>query len=141
MSEGRRPRGGPRTPVVTRQLTLALDEFGQSSLEDHARALKVPLAAIVSQAALYFLAQRGEERAAMTIPRFARGRPYSHGRGLELALELHEEDWSTLEVEAVHQKVPLERLLEHAALLFLADIDAGRVAIRVVEQGEYEENR
>jgi hypothetical protein len=53
-----------------------------------------------------------------------------------VVLELREGDWSALEVEPVHQNVPLERLLEHAALLFLAEIDAGRMAIRVVEAEE-----
>jgi hypothetical protein len=42
-------------------------------------------------------------------------------------------------VEAVHQRVPVERLIEHAALLFLADVDSGRVAVRILEEGPPEE--
>jgi hypothetical protein len=37
-----------------------------------------------------------------------------------------------LEQEAERQGLGLERLIEHAAIFFLADLDAGRVAERVI---------
>ena len=41
-----------------------------------------------------------------------------------------------MKAEAARQDVPLEQLYEHAALVYLADIDAGRVADRVLEGAE-----
>lgn len=118
--------------VVRREVTLSLEQFGRTSLETRASDLDVPVGALVRQAALYYLAVRGSNRSALRIPRFARGEPADDGH-LDLAVELDEADWSALEVEAVHQRVPIERLLEHAALLFLADVDSGRVAVRILE--------
>jgi hypothetical protein len=123
---------------ATRNLTLALDEFGRTSLEGQARALDVPAAAIVSQAALYFLAELGRERAATKVPRFAR-EAAPGGERLELTVALDPTDWRALEREAELQHVTLERLLVHAALLLLADLDSGRVAVRILEEEEEEE--
>ena len=121
---------------VRRELRLALQEFGRASLERRARELDIPVGALVRQAALYYLAVRGSERSALRVPRFARA-PRSPD-GVELALELDQGDWSALEVEAVRQRVPLERLIEHAAMLFLADLDSGRVTMRILEEEEEE---
>jgi hypothetical protein len=123
--------------VVKREVTLALEEFGRTTLEDRARALAVPVSALVRQATLYYLAVRGSERTALRIPRFAREHGAQNGP-LAVSVELEEAEWSALEVEAVHQRVPLERVIEHAALLFLADIDSGRVAVRIVDDEEGE---
>ena len=121
--------------AIQREVTLTLERFGRTSLETRALALDVPVSALVRQAALYYLAVRGGSRSALSIPRFARERPEVPDHRLDVTLELDEADWSALEVEAVHQRVPLERLIEHAALLFLADVDSGRVAVRIVEEG------
>jgi hypothetical protein len=132
---GRTTRGEmSHEAVVRREITHALEEFGRISLEDRARALAVPVSALVRQAALYYLAVRGGERTALMIPRFARERD-APDRPLAVTVALEEAEWGALEVEAVHQRVPIERLIEHAALLFLADIDSGRVAVRIVEDG------
>jgi hypothetical protein len=120
---------------ATRKITLALDEFGRTSLEAQARALDVPAAAIVSQAALYFLAELASERAATKVPRFARGAPPGPEE-LEVAVALDPTDWRALEREAERQQVSLERLLVHAALLLIADVDSGRVAMRILEDEE-----
>jgi hypothetical protein len=119
------------TPA-TRQLTLALDEFGQTSLEAQADALELPPAGLVRQAALYLLAERGSGRPAVKIPRFAREQS-NEAAHVELALELDEADWRALEHEAEEQHVALERLLVHATLLLLADLDSGRIAVRILE--------
>jgi len=36
----------------------------------------------------------------------------------------------------VKQRVALERLLVHAVLLLIADLDSGRVAVRIMEDEE-----
>jgi hypothetical protein len=142
VDEGRSPdegEGGSRTPasLATRRVTLTFDRFARESVEAHAGSLGVPVSAIVSQAALYFLAARGEEHTARKIPRFARGRKTSSIEpGLELSLQLQESDWSALDVEGVRQHASLEGILEHATMVFLADLDAGRAKLRVVGEGD-----
>ena len=120
---------------VRRELTLSLQQFGRASLERRARQLDIPVSALVRQAVLYYLAVRGSERSALRVPRFARVQQPGTD-GVELSLALDHADWSALEVEAVRLRVPLERLIEHAAMLFLADLDSGRVAMRILEEKE-----
>ena len=122
---------------ATRNISLTLDQFGRASLETQARSLGVPLAGVVRQAALYFLAERGSDRAARRIPRFAREQP-AGADGMELALALDEADWLALADEAEEQHVTLERLLVHALFLLLADLESGRVAVRILEDDEEE---
>jgi hypothetical protein len=124
--------------VVRREVTLSLEQFGHTALEARAVDFDVPVSALVRQAALYYLAVRGSERTALRIPRFAREAQGEHR--MELEVELDEADWSALEVEAVHQRVPIERLLEHAVLLFLADIDSGRVAARILDDDDEDQD-
>ena len=118
--------------VVRRRIRVSLGNFGSGSLEQQARSLDVPASALVQQAALYYLAVLGSERSSIRLPRFAREAP-AGGEGVDMIVELEEADWGALEVEAVHQRVDVERLIEHATLLFLADIHSGRVALRMIE--------
>ena len=122
---------------ATRNISLKLDEFGRASLVAQARSLGLPPAGAVRQAALYFLAERGSDRAARRVPRFARQMP-SGAEGMEFALALDEADWLALEDEAEEQHVTLERLLVHALLMLLADLDSGRVAVRILDDEEEE---
>jgi hypothetical protein len=54
----------------------------------------------------------------------------------QIRLEASGDYWEDLESQARRQGPPLERLLEHAALLYLADIDSGRLATRVLDRAE-----
>jgi hypothetical protein len=83
---------------------------------------------------MYFLAERGRGRSALKVPRFAR--EASGAEQVELAVALEEADWRALEDEAAKQRVALERLLVHAVLLLIADLDSGRVAVRIMEDEE-----
>jgi len=87
---------------------------------------------LLSRAAAYFYAEQRTSRAATLVPRFklARGMPR------EIRVEWDAECWEGLESEARRQGVPVERLLEHAALLYLADSDSGRLAKRVLDRAE-----
>jgi hypothetical protein len=121
---------------VRREMALTIEDFGRTAIRDRARALGVPVDALVSQAVLYYLAQRGGERTATRIPRFTRS-DAAPDATLTIELELEESEWSALELASVEERLPVERLVEHIALLFLADIDSGRVAVRIVgEDGE-----
>jgi hypothetical protein len=54
---------------------------------------------------------------------------------LQLALDLDADSWNELDREVERQGVSLERLLEHAIIYFLGDLDAGRVERRMLEEG------
>jgi hypothetical protein len=120
--------GGRR---VERRLTLRFDEFGWQSLESEARRQHETLNGLLSHAAAYFSAERATSRVAMRTPGFKRG-----GREIlqEIRLELARDHWEALESEAGRQGIPLERLIEHAALFYLGDLDSGRFAEHLIDR-------
>jgi hypothetical protein len=63
----------------------------------------------------------------MTSP----SRSEREGSSHRATIELSDFAWTALSTEAERQDVPLEDLLTHAALYYLADLDSGRVAARV----------
>jgi hypothetical protein len=48
-----------------------------------------------------------------------------------VTIELDDFGWERLRREAQRQSIPLEHLLEHAAMYYLADLDSGRAAVQV----------
>lgn len=118
--------GGARA----RRMTLRFDEFAWGTLEAAALRDGETLEALVTRAVLYYEAELPATRIAMSAPRF---KPPDHGSPRDIALRVPFAPRRRLEAEAARQDVPLEQLYEHAALMYLADIDAGRVADRVLE--------
>jgi hypothetical protein len=116
---------------VQRLLTLSLDEFGASTLEAEAERYSVSTTGLARHAVHYYLSDLDSGRMALRVPRLPQAGP--RGPALELALDLDADSWNELDREAERQEVPLERLLEHAIVYFLADLDAGRVERRMLE--------
>lgn len=90
-------------------------------------------------ASLYYLADRKAERSTWPVPRFASAPIAPDARSVTVPIELDEETWKVVAEEAERQRVSAERLIEHAVLYFLADLDSGRIAGRldeVLEDGE-----
>jgi hypothetical protein len=112
-------------------LTLALEEFGATTLEAEAERYSVSPAELGRRAVQYYLADRDSGRMALRVPQLSR----KTGRKpvLTLTLDLDPSTWLELEEEAERQQVTVERLLEHAIVYFLADLDAGRVERRMLE--------
>jgi hypothetical protein len=122
------------TGFVKRALTLRFDEFGWGRLESEARRDGEGLDDFLSHAAAYFYAERLTGRAATLAPAF---KPDAdRGVPREVLVEGDAECWEGLEREAQRQGIPVERVLEHAALLYLADSDSGRLAERILERAE-----
>jgi hypothetical protein len=117
-----------RTTVV-----LELQSFGREALEAQAAYDHVPVEQELHTAALYFISELGSDRAALTVPRSFEG-PSSSTEPLRVDLDLAEDVWTALGAEAQRQDVPVERLLSHAALLYLGDLERGRVAGRIAER-------
>jgi len=121
---------------VRRALTLRFDEFGWQRLESEARRDGTGLDDLLSRAAAYFVAERPTGRPATFPPPF---KPDARGEPREVRVEGDAECWEGLETEAERQGIPVERLLEHAALLYLADSDSGRLAERVLDRAEQDD--
>ncbi len=112
------------------EISITFDEFGWSVLEGEARAEGLELDRLVSLACAYYKSELATERTATLVPRFDQSAAERETRLLEL--ELDAQSLRLLEQEAEDQELELERLIEHAAIFYLADLDAGRVAERVI---------
>lgn len=82
----------------------------------------------------FYLADRGAERPGWEYPSFLRGR--EAGAEAKLELSVDEELWGEFEAEAARQGVSVPQLAEHAALYFAAELDAGRIAERILDEFE-----
>jgi len=112
-----------------RKVGLTFDDFGWEALEAEAERLQLSLEALIVRAAIYFEGEIDRDRPALQLPPPAGREGRSHR---ELELEIREGNWQRLRREASRQGADVERLLEHAALLFLADLDSGRAAERLL---------
>ncbi len=65
------------------------------------------------------------------VPRFSRVAPVG-GELVEVEVDLDPAEWAILEGTAHEAGVPVGRLLAHASILYLADLDAGIVAERIL---------
>lgn len=117
---------------MRRSLTLTLDDFGRSTLESEAERYSLGAYELVQHAARHYLADRSAGRTAHRIPDF---RKRETGRSsIHLALDLDVDVWHELDAEARRQGVTVERLLAHAALYLVADLESGRVSRRLLEE-------
>jgi hypothetical protein len=82
-------------------------------------------------ALLCYLGDSDKGRPAWFYPGFLRG---SETRGdIEVDLEVASDLWRKFEQEAVRQGVSIEQLVEHATFYFAAELDAGRVTQRILD--------
>jgi hypothetical protein len=116
---------------VQRLLLLSLEEFGASALAEQAERYSVTPAQLGRHAVRYYLSERASGRMALRVPRFTEDP--DREPSLELKLDLDPDTWQELDKEAERQEVSIERLLAHAVMYFLADLDAGRVERRMLE--------
>lgn len=116
---------------VNDEIKISFDEFGWQSLEERAAAERMSLEALLALALHHYDSQLESGRAATEVPRFRRT---ATGEPRSLRLEVDDETRRRLEEVAERRGVTLENVCEHAALLFLADLDAGRVAERIIRE-------
>ncbi|MET0809873.1 MAG: hypothetical protein ABWY65_02015 [Thermoleophilaceae bacterium] len=111
---------------MTKDLTLKVDDFGRQALQRFARR-GGSAAKAVRTASLYYLAEREADRPAWKVPDFAaEAKP-----GQSVIVELDDATWSALREEAGAQGVAVETLALHAVMYFLADVDSGRIAVKL----------
>jgi hypothetical protein len=116
---------------LQRLLLLSLEEFGASTLKAEAERYFVSPAELGRYAVRYYLSDRDSERMAWRVPPLPQDTVREPALGLEV--DLDPDTWRELDEEAERQEVSVERLLTHAIIYFLADLDAGKVERRMLE--------
>jgi hypothetical protein len=81
-----------------------------------------------------YLGDKDTERPAWPYPGFLRG---SEAQGdIRVQAEVEERLWREFEEEASAQGISVDQLAEHAAFYFAAELDAGRLTERILEDLE-----
>jgi hypothetical protein len=81
----------------------------------------------------FYLKEKGSGGAGWSYPDLLRqGSPEEE---IEVELEIEEALWREVRAEASRQRVTITQLLEHAALYYAAELDAGRLTERILDEG------
>jgi hypothetical protein len=112
------------------EVELALDEFALEEVERLAGRLEVPRARVVARAVRHWLDEqaRGRLAARPLAPQDDRA---ASAHAIPLAVDLPPSDWDAVRQAAEAYELDPERVIIHAVLLLLADLDSGRLAARV----------
>lgn len=115
-------RGG--RAAEPQSISLCYGEFGWQSLESDSGPVG-RLDRLLDRALAHLDSELHSRRGAVRVPRF---KPPCHGTPRTVRVNVDRGRLGRLRREARRQGVTLERLLEHAPLLYLADLEAGRAA-------------
>jgi hypothetical protein len=115
---------------LKRTVTISLGAFARKTLSaTELNGTRTP--ASVVRAIRVYLNDKGAGEPGWAYPDPLRGR--RPAEEVEMELSVDEDLWLALEREAADQGVTPQQLLEHAVLYFAAEIDAGRVTQRILE--------
>jgi hypothetical protein len=112
-----------------RQVTVAVSELAFEALAGEGADASEPVN--IDSALRCYLGDRGTDRPAWPYPGFLRGSETQ--RDKQVALEVEEGLWREFSEEAERQGVTVVQLVEHAAFYFAAELDAGRVTQRILD--------
>jgi hypothetical protein len=118
---------------LLQKLRLTFTPFGRTALEHYARSAGITMAVMVSRAASYLAADLESGRPelkALSLDHSDESHP------VELELDLEDDTASALESEAARQHVTLEEMLEFAAVYYVADMESGLAAERILKRME-----
>jgi hypothetical protein len=121
---------------MRRMLKLRLSAFGRESIGAFAEQHHLSLDEVVRGATLYYISLSDAARDGMALqppPSPSPLDPHPNGQ-LEVTLDVNASELRKLETECERHGVPLTRLVEHAVILFLADLDSGVAMLRLVER-------
>jgi hypothetical protein len=110
------------------RVSVALSELAAGALVGERR--EQPASPRLESALRCYLGDRDTDRPAWPYPGFLRGSEPQ--RDVEMEFEVPADLWREFSEEADNQEVTVEQLVEHAAFYFAAELDAGRVAERIL---------
>jgi hypothetical protein len=87
---------------------------------------------VLARALRLYLNDRGSDRAGWEYPDFLRDKPV--GGEVELRMPIDEDLWLAFEDEATRQGLTASRLAGHAALYYAAELEAGHIPLRILEE-------
>jgi hypothetical protein len=94
-----------------------------------------PRAPVRTESAIrIYLNDKGSERPAWPYPGFLKGSDTRED--VELDLQIYPDLWLQFEAEGERQGVSTQQLLEHAAFYFAAELNAGRITQRILDDLE-----
>jgi hypothetical protein len=97
-----------------------------------------PRAPVRTESAIrIYLNDKGTDQPAWPYPGFLRGSEAQED--IELELDVNPDVWLQFEAEAERQGVSAQQLLEHAAFYFAAELNAGRITQRILDDLESSE--
>jgi hypothetical protein len=121
---------------VKRSVTVSLSAFAREALVA-AKMNGAETATSVVRAIRVYLNDRGSSESGWLYPPPLRDKQRSGGT-TDLRLSIEGELWERLEAEAASQGVTPQQLLDHAVLYLAAEVDAGRITQRILEDLEEE---
>jgi len=124
---------------LDRSVTVRLGTFAAEALtEGHRNATA---AAVVDERATakgalkalrFYLNEESANAPGWAYPELFRGR--EPDARLELELKMDESLWRAAKLEARRQKITFTQLLEHAAMYYATELDAGHIAQRILHE-------
>lgn len=121
----------PIDDPLKRTVILNLSKFAFEALAEIDRPGSVDASAKMEGAIRLYLEDRPRARAAWPYPAFLRG---TEAKGdVELELSTDEDLWLSFEEEAGKQDVSVPQLAEHAAFYLAAEVNAGRIIHRMLD--------
>jgi hypothetical protein len=112
-------------------VVVAISQLASEALTGESRNQTARLADRMESALRCYLGDRGSDRPAWPYPGFLRGSEVR--RDVELELEPDPVLWCSFEEEAARQGISVEQLAEHAAFYVAAEINAGRLTQRILD--------
>jgi hypothetical protein len=127
-------RAASKRSVTVRLSRLAFEALGG---EQHESSVQAP---VRTQSAIrLYLSDKGAGRPAWPYPGFLRQSQMQEDVGLEFDIDL--DIWLQFEAEAGKQDISAQQLLEHAAFYFAAELNAGRITQRILDDLDSEEKK
>jgi hypothetical protein len=117
-----------------RRVTLGLSQLALEALMGDAAGSAAQTSVRMESAVSCYLGDRGADRPAWPYPGFLRGTETQEDVGVEFDVE--GKLWGDFETEASAQGIAVEQLAEHAVFYFAAEVNAGRMTQRILEDLE-----
>jgi hypothetical protein len=120
--------------LTKRSVTIGLSGFAFEALAGEEETGRAYVPARLARAVRDYLNDKDLGQPGWPYPGFLRDREVSEGLKLELSMDDHL--WGSLEEEADRQGVTVRQIIEHAAFYTAAEMNAGRITQRILDDLE-----